>query len=74
LIGDRKDVVPLHIVREMEKLQDNVPFFPAEQAINIIETSLKQPIDSLFYDLTKYQMPLLLCHRCTEPYCPQEGL
>jgi ubiquinone biosynthesis protein len=53
LIGDRKDVVPLHIVREMEKLQDNVPFFPAEQAINIIETSLKQPIDSLFLRFDK---------------------
>ncbi len=47
-MGDRKDIIPLDIIWELEKLQDDVPSFPSEEAVSIIETSLQQPITSLF--------------------------
>jgi len=48
LLSDRKDIIPGHVLKELEKLQDKVPPFPHEQAIAIVEEQLEQPIDSLF--------------------------
>ncbi|MFP4617751.1 MAG: ABC1 kinase family protein [Spirochaetaceae bacterium] len=48
LMSDRKDLFPIEVLRELEKLQDEVPPFPYEEAVSIIEENLGQPIDSLF--------------------------
>jgi ubiquinone biosynthesis protein len=48
ILCDRKDILPYHIIKELEKLQDNVPPFPSEEAVSIIEETLGSPVSSLF--------------------------
>ena len=47
-LSTRRDLLPPDIADELAKLQDAVPPFPAEQAIEIIETAYEQPVDSVF--------------------------
>jgi ubiquinone biosynthesis protein len=44
----RQDVFSDEVIRELQKLQDRVPPFPAEQARQVIERELEQPIRELF--------------------------
>ena len=55
-LSTRSDLLPDDIITEMEKLQDQVPPFPQQQAINIIENGLGQPIDKLFAEFTAEPM------------------
>lgn len=48
LLSTRPDMVPEDIVRELEKLQDQVPPFPFEQAAETIEKELGQPTEKVF--------------------------
>ncbi len=48
VVSTRPDVVPPDVVAELEKLQENVPPFPAEQAVAEIERELGADIHSLF--------------------------
>lgn len=50
----RVDVLSPEFIKELEKLQDNVPAFSSEMAVDIVESSLGKPIDSLFeeFDIT----------------------
>ncbi len=48
MLSTRRDLLTTDIAEELAQLQDNVPPFSEQQAINIIESALKQPIDSLF--------------------------
>lgn len=48
LLSTRPDMVPEDIVRELEKLQDQVPPFPFDQATDTIEKELGQPADQIF--------------------------
>ncbi|WP_455382447.1 ABC1 kinase family protein [Salinispira pacifica] len=50
LLSNRKDIVPEPILVELEKLQDRVPPFPAEEARQIVEEELHKPIEHLFLD------------------------
>jgi len=48
LLSTRRDLLPDDIADELALLQDTVPGFPADRAVEIIEHSLQSPIDSLF--------------------------
>ncbi len=47
-ISTRRDLLPPDIADELAKLQDAVPPFPAEQAIDIIETAYGNTVDNVF--------------------------
>jgi ubiquinone biosynthesis protein len=47
-LSTRPDLLPADLIAELSKLQDTVPPFPGEQAINLIETTFGRPIDQLF--------------------------
>lgn len=47
-ISTRPDLLPPEMAFELAKLQDDVPPFPREQAVAIIEKSLKQSVDEAF--------------------------
>jgi len=48
MLSTRRDLLPEDIADELAKLQDNVPPFPQEQSIAIIETALGKPVSELF--------------------------
>jgi len=48
ILSTRRDLLPDDLSEELAKLQDQVPPFPGEQAIAIIEESFKLPIDQVF--------------------------
>ena len=48
MLSTRRDLLPLDIANELAKLQDDVPPFPEQQSINIIETALGKPVTELF--------------------------
>ncbi len=47
-ISTRRDLLPPDIADELAKLQDAVPPFPAEQAIEIIEGAYGESVDTVF--------------------------
>jgi ubiquinone biosynthesis protein len=47
-ISTRRDLLPPDIADELAKLQDAVPPFPAEQAIEIINTAYGEPVEAVF--------------------------
>ncbi len=48
MLSTRPDLLPPDIVSELAKLQDNVPPFPGEVAIDVIEASYGKPIHEVF--------------------------
>ncbi len=48
ILSTRRDLLPDDVSDELASLQDNVPPFPASDAIVIIENSLGNPVDTLF--------------------------
>ena len=48
ILSTRRDLLPLDIADELAMLQDQVPPFPGEQARDIIETALGEPVDTIF--------------------------
>lgn len=48
MLSTRRDLLPDDIVDELEKLLDQVPPFPLDQARSIVEQQLGSPIDQLF--------------------------
>ncbi len=48
MLSTRRDLLPTDIADELAKLQDNVPPFPEQQSIAIIEKGLGKPIAELF--------------------------
>jgi len=47
-ISTRRDLLPPDIADELAKLQDAVPPFPADQAIEIINDAYGEPVESVF--------------------------
>ena len=47
LLSNRPDILPLPLIKEFEKLQNEVPPFPSDQARKIIEKETGRSIDSL---------------------------
>lgn len=48
ILSTRRDLLPLDIADELALLQDQVPPFPGEQAREIIEKALGEPVDTVF--------------------------
>ncbi|MBS1157030.1 MAG: ubiquinone biosynthesis regulatory protein kinase UbiB [Proteobacteria bacterium] len=48
VLSTRRDLLPPDIADELAKLQDQVPPFPAETAVAVIEKSLQRPLAELF--------------------------
>ncbi len=48
LLSTRPDLLPEDIIGELDKLQDRVPPFPAEEAKALIEKALKGKVEDLF--------------------------
>ncbi len=48
ILSTRRDLLPLDIADELALLQDHVPPFPGEQARDIIEEALGEPVDTIF--------------------------
>lgn len=48
MLSTRKDLLPADIANELAVLQDNVPPFPEQQAVNAIETALGKPVNEVF--------------------------
>ena len=53
LLSTRIDVLPKEYINALVTLQDQVPGFPGEQAIAIIEQQLGKPIDQLYDNFNK---------------------
>ena len=48
VLSTRVDLLPSEWATELKKLQDEVPFFPYEAVVNVIEGDLKRPLDQIF--------------------------
>jgi ubiquinone biosynthesis protein len=48
MLSTRRDLLPADIADELARLQDNVPPFPQQQSIAIIEKALGRPVTELF--------------------------
>lgn len=48
ILSTRPDLIPPDILKELSKLQDEVPPFPFEQVQECIEAELKKPMDQIF--------------------------
>lgn len=53
-LSTRADILPLEYVKELQKLQDKVPEFSAEEAIALIETELGKEIYALYRDFDHF--------------------
>jgi ubiquinone biosynthesis protein len=51
LLSTRADLLPQDFIRELVKLQDEVPAFPFDEARKIVEGELKRPVDAVFRDV-----------------------
>jgi predicted unusual protein kinase regulating ubiquinone biosynthesis (AarF/ABC1/UbiB family) len=50
-VSTRADLLPLAYIKELSKLQDNVPPFAHDEAMRIIERELGRPLDSLYAEI-----------------------
>ncbi|HEY5687643.1 MAG TPA: AarF/ABC1/UbiB kinase family protein [Yeosuana sp.] len=48
ILSNRPDLVPLELTFELEKLQDNVPPMSEREAKEVVETELKDKVETLF--------------------------
>ena len=53
VLSTRRDLLPVDIANELAKLQDQVPPFPSDVAIGLVEKSLGAPVDVLFDDFER---------------------
>ncbi|MBN2516477.1 MAG: AarF/ABC1/UbiB kinase family protein [Deltaproteobacteria bacterium] len=56
ILSTRPDLIPVSLIRELSKLQDEVPPFPASQAKAIVETELNAPVGELFQKFDEIPM------------------
>ncbi|HOD75225.1 MAG TPA: AarF/UbiB family protein [Syntrophorhabdaceae bacterium] len=48
ILSSRPDILPPDYIKELSKLQDDVPPFPFEEARTLLETQLRHPLRELF--------------------------
>ena len=56
MLSTRRDLLPDDIIDELAKLQDQVPPFPSQQAVDIIEGALGKSVDDLFAQFSSQPM------------------
>jgi len=56
ILSTRRDLLPDDLAEELAKLQDQVPPFPGEQAVRIIEKAFKQPVSKVFAEFDEAPM------------------
>ena len=56
LLSTRRDLIPPDIADELDHLQDNVPPFPADQSVALIEKALGKPVGELFASFEREPM------------------
>ncbi len=56
MLSTRRDLLPQDIADELAKLQDEVPPFPEQQAVDIIESALGKPVGELFASFDRVPM------------------
>jgi ubiquinone biosynthesis protein len=67
IASTRPDLIPADIITGLERLQDNVPPFSYEEAVNIIEAELGGTIDELFANSAVSRSLRLRSAKCTGP-------
>ena len=53
ILSNRADLLPKELIIQLEKLQDNVPPFDGEIALQLVESEFNKPIDQLFFHFDK---------------------
>jgi ubiquinone biosynthesis protein len=53
VLSTRPDIVPLDIAQELVYLQDRVPPFASDEAVAIVEKSLRQPLEELYAEFER---------------------
>ena len=53
ILSTRPDLVPLEFIKELEKLQDQVPPFPSDQAMKIVSAELNKSIADVFLSFSE---------------------
>lgn len=53
LLSTRQDLIPQEYIKELTKLQDDVPPFSFELVLQQVEEELNQPVDDLFANIEK---------------------
>ncbi|WP_369601197.1 ubiquinone biosynthesis regulatory protein kinase UbiB [Hahella sp. SMD15-11] len=56
ILSTRLDLLPDDLARELAQLQDRVPPFDPESAVQIIERALKRPVDEIFAEFGRTPM------------------
>src|SRR3990172_6113252 len=51
ILSTRPDILPEEFIRELLKLQDEVPPFPFPDVVRVIENEFKKPVKELFKDI-----------------------
>ena len=58
VLSTRPDFFPGPVLAELQQLCDAVPPFPTQQALDVIEKELGQPIDTVFEGINKDSVPV----------------
>lgn len=53
VMSTRPDLIPGDVIEELTRLQENVPCFPAEQAVRVVEQELRGRVDALFSEFER---------------------
>lgn len=51
VLSTRRDLLPPDVAEELAKLQDQVPPFDSQIAVDTIEKSFRKPLDQIFFKL-----------------------
>ncbi len=53
IMSTRPDLIPDEFLKELQKLQDEVPPFPSEDALALVASELEAPLDTLFKEFDR---------------------